>query len=187
MEKAIKDFPNYTIDDNGRVKNIHTGKFLKILTNKQTSYYQVSLWKNNKGTWKYIHRLLAEHFIPNPLNLPEVNHIDGNRQNNALSNLEWVTGQQNKIHAIQTGLRKYTNRLTELEFIQLLNRVIAGESYLAISKTVNYKVPFLSVKLRSIARKYGREEQLNSALKHQKYLRSHKQSSTTIPYGSTPK
>ena len=43
MEKAIKDFPNYTIDDNGRVKNIHTGKFLKILTNKQTSYYQVSL------------------------------------------------------------------------------------------------------------------------------------------------
>lgn len=187
MEKVIKDFPNYTIDDSGKVKNIHTGKFLKNFANRQTSYYQVNLWKNNKGTWKYLHRLLAEHFIPNPLNLPEVNHIDGNRQNNALSNLEWVTGQQNKIHAIQTGLRKYTNRLTEQEFIQLLNRVIAGESYLAVSKTVNYKVPFLSVKLRSIARKYGREEQLNSALKYQKYLRSHKQSSTTIPYGSTPK
>lgn len=172
MEKVIKEYPQYTIDETGQVKNIVTGKIKRQQANSQTTYFQVNLWKNNKGAWKYIHRLLAEAFIPNPLGLPEVNHIDGNRQNNALSNLEWVTGQQNKIHAVRTGLHKYTNRLTEAQFMQLLNRVIAGESYYAISQTVNYKVPFLSVKLRALARKYNREDALNKALREQKFKRT---------------
>lgn len=174
MEKVIKDYPQYVINEQGQVKNIKTGRIKKTLPNHQTTYFQVNLWKGNRGAWKYVHRLLAEAFIPNPLGLPEVNHIDGNRQNNALSNLEWVTGQQNKIHAVKTGLRKYINRLTEAQFLQLLNRVIAGESYFAISKTVNYKVPFLSVKLRALAKKYNREDALNDALKLQKFKRTQK-------------
>lgn len=172
MEKIIKGLENYSIDEQGVVRNIVKGTVKSVKPNKQTGYLQVDLWKNNISHKKYIHRLIAEAFIPNPLNLPEVNHIDGNRQNNDISNLEWVDSQGNKIHAVKTGLRKYKNRLTEGQFIKLLNRVINGESYQAISETVNYKVPFLSVKLRAIAKKFGREEALNNALKKQKLKRA---------------
>jgi hypothetical protein len=53
---------------------------------------------------KYYHRYLAQKFIPNPENKPEVNHIDGNKSNYDLSNLEWVTGKENRQHALETGL-----------------------------------------------------------------------------------
>jgi len=67
-------------------------------------YYRVTFAKNGKKVQKYLHRLLAEYFIPNPLNLPHVNHKDGNKLNCALDNLEWVTAQENTIHAYKHGL-----------------------------------------------------------------------------------
>lgn len=65
-----------------------------------------------------------EAFIPNPDNLPEVNHIDGNRQNNHVENLEWISSIGNVQHAINTGLKIYTNRLTEEEFLECIECVI---------------------------------------------------------------
>ena len=124
--------------------------------------------ENNEGTSKYIHRLVATAFIPNLDNLAEVNHIDGNRLNNHVSNLEWVSRISNAQHAVQTGLRIYINRLTREQFIECLNCVIAGESYQNLSKRVPYKVPFLSTKLRKIAREENLEHLLNQSLRNQR-------------------
>lgn len=169
----VRSIPRIVIGKDG-VKYPFKGKILAIHPNKLVKYFQVNLWKNNIGSWKYVHRLVAEAFIPNPNNLPEVNHIDGNRQNNNVSNLEWVTSQGNKLHAIRTGLKVYKNRLTKDEFVQCLFDVIAGESYLSLSQRVPYKVPFLSTKIRAIAKELNLEHELDESLKEQKRIRSQK-------------
>ena len=61
-------------------------------------YLMVTLTKNNEQFNKKVHRLVAEHFIPNPENKPQVNHLDGNKENNQKENLEWVTNRENKNH-----------------------------------------------------------------------------------------
>lgn len=94
----------YEIFENGKVRRIDTGRFIqpRVAT---VGYLVVSLWKNNKGTTKYIHRLLAEAFIPNPHSFPTVNHIDGDKTNNDLNNLEWASYGRNNKHAYETGLK----------------------------------------------------------------------------------
>ncbi len=71
-----------------------------------TKYYLVSLIKNKKGHTKKVHRLVGLAFIPNPENKPQLNHLDGNKLNNHVSNLEWATNQENCQHAFDTGLNK---------------------------------------------------------------------------------
>jgi len=141
-------------------------------TNTQTGYFTVSLYKNNQSILQYVHRIVAEAFIPNPENKKEVNHIDGDRQNNNVSNLEWNTRSENAQHAVRTGLKIYTNRLTKDEFLECLQAIIGGESYLSLSKRVPYQVPFLSVKLRRIAKERGIEYLLDESLKEQKQRRA---------------
>ena len=117
MWKDIKDYEDvYMISDSGEIwskdrlctdsigrKRFRQGKKLNpdIAPN---GYYRVTLTRNSKRKQKYLHRLLAEHFIPNPNNLPQVNHKDGNKLNCALENLEWVTVKENVIHAYKNGL-----------------------------------------------------------------------------------
>lgn len=87
--KQIEDF-NYEVSSSGKVRNIKSGRERKMFPNIKTGYLQVSLAKNSKYTLKYIHRLLAEAFLPNPNNLKRVSHINGNKQDNNLDNLKWV-------------------------------------------------------------------------------------------------
>lgn len=72
---------------------------------KSNGYLQVGLRKHNKRKWVGVHRLVAIHFIDNLENKPQVNHIDGNKQNNTVENLEWVTAKENQQHAARIGLR----------------------------------------------------------------------------------
>lgn len=90
----IKDYPDYTIYEDGRIYSHKTNKFMKVQI-ANNGYYSLEL-TNDKGHKRIaLHRLLAENFIPNPLNLPIINHKDENKLNNALDNLEWCTHQYN--------------------------------------------------------------------------------------------
>lgn len=102
-KQCWKDIPGYEgkyqVSNTGRVRSLNymrTGKskVMKPSTNK-LGYKGVGLRKNGKCTKYYIHRLVALAFIPNPLNLPQVNHIDENKTNNVVWNLEWCTQEYN--------------------------------------------------------------------------------------------
>lgn len=75
-------------------------KLLKIIS-KSTGYTVVTLRKNGKAVQTLVHRLVAAHFLDNPLGKPQVNHKDGNRSNNNVTNLEWCTGSENSLHAFR--------------------------------------------------------------------------------------
>lgn len=91
----IDDYDNYQVSNMGNVMNTNTGKTLKGQSNSR-GYLFVSLYdKNHKCKQIMIHRLVAKAFIPNPYNLPQVNHINECKTDNRLENLEWCTCQQN--------------------------------------------------------------------------------------------
>jgi hypothetical protein len=92
----INDY-NYMITKSGKVYSNITKKFLKLMTNKNC-YQYVTLCKNKIKKNFYVHRLVAETFILNPLNKKYVNHKDRNKSNNDINNLEWVTHSENVNH-----------------------------------------------------------------------------------------
>ena len=109
MRKQINGYNNYYIYDNGDVLNISTNKILKgSIGENGYKYYRLS--KDNNKTMFYAHRLVAEHFLENPNFLPIVNHKDGNKLNNQLSNLEWVSCSENTKHAHDNNLIKQASK-----------------------------------------------------------------------------
>lgn len=97
----IEGFENYEVRPNGEVVNTETGRVLKQHKNKN-GYLRVSLYKNGKQKWLSTHRLVAQAFIPNPLNLPCVNHKDEDKTNNNIENLEWCTHEYNNNYGTRT-------------------------------------------------------------------------------------
>lgn len=102
----IKGFEKYTINQDGVIFSKVTGRKMKCL--KHTAgYCRVALLDTNgKSKFKYVHRLVAQTYLPNPENKPQVNHIDGDRTNHKLSNLEWVTQSENDLHSFKKLNRK---------------------------------------------------------------------------------
>lgn len=76
-------------------------------------YMYVDLWIDGAPHTWLVHRLVATCFIPNPRGYPQVNHLDGNRQNNDSANLDWVSPSENQKHAYRTGVRKYNGCTAE--------------------------------------------------------------------------
>lgn len=101
MRPVYKDIGEYIVYRDGRVFSKRSGKFLTPVMGKgKSKYYVVKVPKRIK-----LHRLVAESFNPNPNNLPEVNHLDGNKSNNNDWNLKWSTRLENMQHAYSTGLK----------------------------------------------------------------------------------
>lgn len=120
--KDIKDWEGYyevsnlgnvrsckrTITDKNGVNYNNNERILKPAKNRD-GYLQVGLSKNSKGSSKFVHRLVAEAFIPNLENKPTINHKDGNKLNNNISNLEWATKSEQAIHSLDKKLRTMPN------------------------------------------------------------------------------
>lgn len=101
---AVPSLPFMGVTRDGRVMNMISGKWLSLCDNGR-GYKQVFICVKNKKYMRYVHRLVAECYIPNPDTLPEVNHKDGIKANNNVDNLEWCTRSDNARHAIKAGLR----------------------------------------------------------------------------------
>lgn len=98
MKRNIYSLEDYTITKKGEIVNNKTNRILKPQLNGK-GYLRVTIC----GKRQFVHRLVAQKYISNPYNLPQVNHIDGNKLNNNVENLEWVTNQENRKHALKNG------------------------------------------------------------------------------------
>lgn len=96
----------YQVSNLGRIKSLKRKGKIKNTQLDKDGYEHLSLWHNSKAKRMSVHRIVAQAFIPNPENKPVVNHIDGNKTNNIVNNLEWCTRSENDIHAYKLGLRK---------------------------------------------------------------------------------
>lgn len=153
----IANHEMYTIYENGEVySGIHD---IKLVQRTNPNGYQiVSL----NSVQLAVHRLVARHFIPNPYEHPQINHKDGNKCNNHVSNLEWCSAAENSHHALATGLRKgYVHVDVKRE---MLERVLQGEIIADIAPEVGNHPNTLTRMLRVQAKKDGLEEQWADAM-----------------------
>lgn len=97
----VKEDPRYEVSNLGRVRNSETGRVLKQMLNQEHGYLRVNIC----GGHRYVHRLVADAFYDGEHKNMDVNHIDGNKANNALSNLEYCTRKDNIRHAFINGLK----------------------------------------------------------------------------------
>lgn len=105
--RNVPDLNGIQVSNTGLVRSVLRGfpyELKQIKDKKGYMRVSLSLGKKHETRNKMVHRLVAAAFIPNPENKPQVNHIDGNKENNCINNLEWVTNKENAHHAIENGL-----------------------------------------------------------------------------------
>lgn len=142
---------NYLIYSDGRVYSKYVNRFMSTpIDNSRYRRVNFKIPSLNKRAVKYlVHRLVAQAFIPNPLNLGYVNHIDGDKLNNDVSNLEWVTASENQKHAYRIGLKSSVgvknsrSILNEEQVLAIHDRMLLGESTPNISKDLGLSLNML--------------------------------------------
>lgn len=113
----------YMVSSDGEVRSIRDGKPYTLTPRKARGYSRVILRNKGNDREAFVHRLVAEAFIANPFNKPQVNHINCIKADNRVSNLEWATGRENIIHAMQNNLLKFNQKA----IVQVLNGEIVKE------------------------------------------------------------
>ena len=101
--KEIKEFEGYYIYEDGSLYSVKSSKFLSPKLDSRKYYLMYNLRSNGKQNMRLAHRLVAIAFIPNPENKPVVNHKDGDKKNNNVLNLEWMTHSENSKHSYING------------------------------------------------------------------------------------
>jgi len=149
----------YKISNDGLVESVGYGKKKILKTHLMTSgYEQLNLYKNKDYKKHSIHRLVAEHFVVNPMNKKEVNHKDGNKLNNHYTNLEWMTHAENFNHAYgnifdNKGENHGNSKLKDREVATIKKRLINGDSYKEIA--MDYNVSRSTINYISIGRTWN--------------------------------
>lgn len=148
--QQIKGFENYSITKDGEIYNHKLERFIKQ-TKQSKGYLSVSLHKGKYDCKKLCHRLIAETFIPNPKELPQVNHINGIKTDNRIENLEWCTAKQNTRHAWNIGLRTSKGAIFNYlnsKIVLNLNTGVYYESMAEVSKLYNINYQTLVKRIR---------------------------------------
>lgn len=147
--KSIIGYNNYLAHKSGNIYSKKTNRFMRPMLN-QSGYQYVILQENNTKKKELVHRLIAKSFLNNPYNKFQVNHIDGNKINNNISNLEWCTQSENTIHAFKNGLMKVSKssidnirEMGKLSAKKVINittgKIYSSAKEASINEGVNYK------------------------------------------------
>lgn len=151
MEEVWKDIPNYEglyqVSNQGRVKSIthyarnNRNGGMRLVSGKILSQYkmpngymQVQLSKNEKREKFYIHRIVASVFLENKKGYSDVNHIDGNKNNNCVENLEWCSHRMNQIHMVKNRLTKKLHPVFCVELNRMFNSLSEAERFTGLNR-----------------------------------------------------
>ena len=126
MNKSVL-YHGYTVYPNGTIIGKH-GVILKHVSNSR-GYKTVSIMKEGKCKTVSVHKIIAECFIPNPENKPQINHINGDKHDNRIENLEWCTISENSIHAYSNGLNDNVKKALSLSKGKLVINLMTGIFY----------------------------------------------------------
>lgn len=174
MTTLINNYTHHTLTKDGVVTNTKTGTVKSIWLAK-TGYFCVDIHEDGKAKKHYLHRLLAESYIPNPENKRTVNHIDGNKQNNDLSNLEWASDSENISHAYQNNLNHCsTKKVTDQALEEILTLFLQGNSLTYLTAFYPFSLGTLSTYIGKYAENVGKAEEFKKAKEKQKNARASK-------------
>jgi len=149
----VKKIPNfdYAVAPDGRVWSYKTNKYLRPSLNHR-GYCTINISNKEKKKNFLVHTLVAKLYIPNPKNLPQINHKDSNKQNNCVANLEWCTPLENMAHSFTVGTHKdirgskhFRAKLKEEDIPHIKEAYKAGETQTSIANRYGVTNPIISL------------------------------------------